>query len=231
MTNPQDLDRLSAIRRKIDENREHELCDAVLTNDLDRLKTLHEGGVSFNNPLKRDDTYSHLISLAHFASDEVFAYILENTDKEVIQEASVTPHDSTIPLSHYLARYNKKEKIEMLLNTGYVDINKLSSQGITMLVEASGHNSWETASFLIDRGADVTTEVDGKPWYKILEENKENLIKNSIFYSYNEKDVGKTGNSVTGKVSEKDRDVADRHIKVAKAVMQANLAAKKGQSL
>ena len=77
--------------------------------------------------------YSHPISFSINSTDEIFSYIMEHTNSEVIKQANIlNTYDQPTPLIHSLARKNDKNKMKQLLNTGVIDIDELDHRGYTL---------------------------------------------------------------------------------------------------
>lgn len=175
--------------------------------------------------------YSHPISFSINSTDEIFSYIMEHTNSEVIKQANIlNTYDQPTPLIHSLARKNDKNKMKQLLNTGVIDIDELDHRGYTPLANAAAYHSWETVSFLIKSGADVNKKIERKTIHETLTSNKERFMKATLYsYDYNPESLGKTGNSSTGEITKSQKDIAKHQSEVAKAIMLAKYA--KDQSL
>ena len=221
--------KIEEIRNIIQKKNENKLMDAIASNDLAKVKAIHEKGGDFNRPFSEGTQYSHALSFAIYSTDEIFAYVLEHTNPEVIKQANILDaYDQPIPLIHRLARKDDKNKMEKLLNSGVVNIDQLDNRGYTPLADAAAHHSWKTASFLIKQGADVTKEVEGKPIHEILANNKEGFMKDNLYFNdYNKESLGKTGNSSTGATTEYQEEIAKLQTDVAKTIMLAERAVKR----
>ncbi len=172
--------KIAEIKDNIQKNNENRIMDAIGSNDLEKVKAIHEKGGDFNHPFTKGKQYSHALSFAIYSTDEIFSYVLEHTNPEVIKQANILgANDQPIPLVHRLARKDDKNKMEKLLNTGIVNMDQLDNRGYTPLADAIANHSWKTAHFLIKRGADVNKEIEGKPIHEILASNKEYFMKNS----------------------------------------------------
>ena len=205
------------------EKNEFLILRALDTGNLDSIKKAHEAGCDFNQPFKRG-LYSHPVAYCCILSDEIFSYVLENTDPDVVKNATIKDaYDNPLSLVHVLARRGCSKKLEMALDTGYFNIEEKDFQGYSLLTSAVAYHSWKTAEMLIKRGADISTQVKEEPLVDILAQRKKDFIKGNMYYSdLDPKDMGKTGDPHTGEVTQYHKEIARAHTDVAKVIALAN---------
>lgn len=173
-------EKLEEIKHKKQLQNERKVIDAILNRNLDKLKYLHSDGFDFSQPFSMKKQQSHPLALAALSSDEVFAYVLEHTDPKVVKEATIDTYDNPIPTMHWLARYNHASKIEILLNSGAVDIEAKDHIGYTAVADAVANKAWDAASLLIERGANITNEIDGTTVRDVLiQKDRKDLLKSA----------------------------------------------------
>ena len=197
---------------------------AAFAEHLPVIKWLHETGFDFNTPLSNKINYSYPKSSSYPISDaallpvEIFEYVLNNTDKEILNNATVNV-GKNFSLADYFIRCDNMEKLEKLLNKTDITTEKATSH----LVLAIKTRRWDIATMFIKKGANVDYEVEGQSIRDLLNENKEFYINDALRrWGYEEEELGKTGNSRTGKISKADKEQADIRKSVAKAIMLAN---------
>ena len=190
--------------------------EAIFNQNLYSIKWLHEEtGFDFNTPVSKEKNSSYPVSDAACCPNEIFEYVLNNTDEKILSKATI----KEFPLIDYLLRTGRTEKVEKVLDKTKINTEQATSN----LILAIKMGKWDMAIMFMEKGANIDYEVEGKSIKDWLNENKESYVKEELKrWGYKEKEFGRTGNSRTGEVSEEDKNIAKLRAEVTKAVMVAN---------
>jgi quinoprotein dehydrogenase-associated probable ABC transporter substrate-binding protein len=131
-------------------NPDNELGDAIVANDIERVRYLLAHGA---NPDARDgDGYTPLVNATRFSFLEVATYLAEHK-----ANVNLGDRNNWTPLM-YAAWQDSPELVSMLTKHG-AKIDVVSADGLTALAIAAQNGKFKAAEALVGAGADVNAPV------------------------------------------------------------------------
>lgn len=131
-------------------NPEHELDDAIIANDIDRVSYLVNHGARVD--WRDGDGYTPLINAARFGFNDVAAYLIDH-------KANVNQRDTTSWTALMYAAWDDDPALVKLLVAKGANINATDNKGVTALAVAAQNGKTHALEALVAGGADVNTPV------------------------------------------------------------------------